>query len=175
MATDSAIDMKRYDRQIRLWGMETQRQMCAQRVLVLGANGLANEIAKNLVLAGVGHVCIQDPDLLQATDLAVGGLFSVSSVHVGRGKADALASQLKEMNPSVDLKSTSSEVRGLSADELQTYHFIIGTRGVHAVTEVAECTSLLERRSVFGENADPQSAAVEPAPKRQDESVAVSS
>ena len=58
-ATDD-IDVKRYDRQIRLWGLDTQRGIAGCRVLMLGANGLCNEIAKNLVLSGVGHVRIQD-------------------------------------------------------------------------------------------------------------------
>ena len=60
-ATESAsIDIKRYDRQIRLWGLETQTGLHGARILLLRATGLCNEIAKNLVLAGVGHVSIHD-------------------------------------------------------------------------------------------------------------------
>ena len=73
------IDMKRYDRQIRLWGLDSQIKMSEARILILGVNGLANEIAKNLVLAGVGHVCIQDAGVVDEASLATGGLFSVSS------------------------------------------------------------------------------------------------
>ena len=53
-------DVKRYDRQIRLWGLETQRGLLGTRILLLEFTGTCNEILKNLVLAGVGHICIQD-------------------------------------------------------------------------------------------------------------------
>ena len=40
-ATESAsIDIKRYDRQIRLWGLETQTGLHGARILMLRATGL---------------------------------------------------------------------------------------------------------------------------------------
>ena len=57
--SSNGLDMKRYDRQIRLWGVETQAGLNGARVLMLHATGLCNEIAKNLVLAGVGHVTVR--------------------------------------------------------------------------------------------------------------------
>jgi tRNA A37 threonylcarbamoyladenosine dehydratase len=47
-----------YDRQIRLWGMDAQTKMRATHVLVVGLNGLSNEVIKNLVLAGIGSLTI---------------------------------------------------------------------------------------------------------------------
>jgi len=168
---DGAIDIKRYDRQIRLWGLDTQRGLVGARILLLGANGLANEIAKNLVLAGVGHVRIQDPGTVDTEYISGGGLFSVSESQLGQGRAEALAEQLKAMNPSVELVASQSDVASLDVALLQTYQFIIGTRGVDAVREISLCTARLERHSgVSGENADPQSTADEgeaPAAKRQ--------
>jgi hypothetical protein len=165
MAQQSEIDTKRYDRQIRLWGLDTQRGLVGARILVLGVNGLANEIAKNLVLAGVGHVRFQDPGCVTAADLEAGGLFSVSEAQLGVGRAEAIAATLKAMNPSVELTYSCAAVAELSAELLQTYHFIVGTRGVEAVREITACTALLERHG-GGENADPQSRVEPPAPKR---------
>ena len=71
---EEVVDTKRYDRQIRLWGLETQRGLTGAWVLMLGANGLSNEICKNLVLAGIGHLCIQDAGTLERAALEVGGL-----------------------------------------------------------------------------------------------------
>ena len=51
---DGIKDVKRHDRSIRLWGAATQRGLQGAQVLVLGANGLSNEVCKNLVLSGMG-------------------------------------------------------------------------------------------------------------------------
>lgn len=152
----------------RLWGFDTQKGISTARVLILGVNGLANEIAKNLVLAGINHVCIQDTGTIDESALSSGGVFSYSAAQAGTGKAEALAKHLKEMNPSVDLVSTREEVRDLTLELLQSYHYIVGTRGNDSIREVEACTALLERRQ-SGENADPQSTGGtgEPAPKRQ--------
>ena len=169
-ATDESIDMKRYDRQIRLWGLDAQKNIAKARVLILGANGLANEIAKNLVLSGVGHVHIQDPGIVDAEALATGGVFSVSEAQKGAGRAEALAEQLKPMNPSVDLVASKTETADLEVSVLQTYHLIIGTRGADAIREITLCTSHLELGGAGGENADPQATAAS-APAAEEDPV----
>ena len=94
-------DVKRYDRQIRLWGMETQRGILGARILVLEFTGLCNEIVKNLVLAGVGHICIQDSGLVVQSDVNAGGVFSFAQPQVGKNRAEAAVEALHPMNPSV--------------------------------------------------------------------------
>ncbi|KAA8493025.1 SUMO-activating enzyme subunit 1 [Porphyridium purpureum] len=60
-----------YDRQIRLWGVEAQRAITGARVLLIADMGesLAQEVAKNLVLAGVGTLllCTHGVDAQAAT------------------------------------------------------------------------------------------------------------
>lgn len=89
-----------YDRQIRLWGVKAQeRQVAApdrsssihladspQRlrtasVLVITMRALANEVVKNLVLAGIGSVTILDDHLVTEDDL--GSQFLISDQHIG--------------------------------------------------------------------------------------------
>ena len=48
----AALDLKQYDRQIRLWGLAAQQRMSESRILVFGLRGLPAEICKNLALAG---------------------------------------------------------------------------------------------------------------------------
>lgn len=138
-------DMKRYDRQIRLWGLETQRGLQSARLLMLGVNGLTNEVAKNLVLTGVAHVTLQDESVLTAEDVSNGALFSVSTEKLGAGRAELLAEQLKEMNPLVHFETCRKPVTSLSADFLRGFHFIIGTsNGVGAIRDVCTCTDIVE-------------------------------
>uniref|UniRef100_A0A7S3B1H5 THIF-type NAD/FAD binding fold domain-containing protein n=1 Tax=Haptolina ericina TaxID=156174 RepID=A0A7S3B1H5_9EUKA len=130
------LDVKRYDRQIRLWGMDTQRAMLGARILVLEFTGLGNEIVKNLVLAGVGHVCIQDAGLVTEDDVGVGGVFSITKAHVGKSRADAAVEQLHPMNPQVDLTACTKEARLLDAEFLRSYDLIVGTGGVQSVRDL---------------------------------------
>lgn len=51
-------------------------------ILLIGMKALANEIAKNLVLAGIGSMTIQDDQLVQEDDL--GCQFFISEHHVGQ-------------------------------------------------------------------------------------------
>lgn len=50
-------------------------------ILLIGMRALANEIAKNLVLAGIGSLTILDDQLVTEDDL--GSQFFVSELHVG--------------------------------------------------------------------------------------------
>ena len=47
-----------YDRQIRLWGLEAQNHMRQAHVAVVSFTGVAEEIVKNIVLAGIGALTI---------------------------------------------------------------------------------------------------------------------
>ena len=133
-ATESAsIDIKRYDRQIRLWGLETQTGLHGARILLLRATGLCNEIAKNLVLAGVGHVSIHDAGVVEQQDIDTGAVFYFSKADIGRGRAEVLAEGLRALNPSVDISVLTEELRDLGADGLKRFSYIIGTHGAGAV------------------------------------------
>ena len=138
-------------------GLDAQRGIMGARVLILGTNGLANEIAKNLVLAGIGHVRIQDGAAVDKEFLSAGGVFSVSESQLGTNRAEAMCTVLKEMNPSVDLVASPCDASKLDAALLSTYHYVVGTRGAQAVQEVAACTAAVEEAA----------AAAEPAAKRQ--------
>lgn len=49
-----------YDRQIRLWGVEAQQKLASSAVLIIGDPGsvLSQEIAKNVLLAGVARLVL---------------------------------------------------------------------------------------------------------------------
>jgi ubiquitin-like 1-activating enzyme E1 A len=126
--------------------MDTQRAMLGARILVLEFTGLGNEIVKNLVLAGVGHVCIQDAGLVTEGDVGVGGVFSITKAHVGKSRADAAVEQLHPMNPQVDLTACTKEARLLDAEFLRSYDLIVGTGGVQSVR--ALCSAHHARHNV---------------------------
>lgn len=62
-----------YDRQLRLWGVEAQNRMRQSRVLLAGSfRGISTEVAKNIVLAGVGKVSLLDDSKVEWRDLGSG-------------------------------------------------------------------------------------------------------
>lgn len=58
-----------------------QRRLRSANILLIGMKALANEIAKNLVLAGIGSLTIIDDQLVTEDDL--GSQFFISELHVG--------------------------------------------------------------------------------------------
>lgn len=53
MQANQIADRDRYDRQLRVWGVDAQKKLQNAKVLLINLQGIAPEIAKNLVLAGV--------------------------------------------------------------------------------------------------------------------------
>ena len=65
----SADEIALYDRQLRLWGIEAQNRMRKANVLLITMKALGNEIAKNLVLAGIGSLTVMDSDVVSERDI----------------------------------------------------------------------------------------------------------
>ncbi len=77
----SAQELAVYDRQIRMWGMEAQKRMRNAAVCVLGLDGLAAEVAKNIMLAGIGRLHIIDDCVV--SDCDVGSNFLLPEETIG--------------------------------------------------------------------------------------------
>ena len=78
------------------------------RVLVVGAGALGNEVIKNLVLMGGGHIFILDFDTIEAANLSRSPLFRESDN--GREKALVAAARAKEINPDVHIQYLHGDV-----------------------------------------------------------------
>jgi ubiquitin-like 1-activating enzyme E1 A len=62
-----------YDRQLRLWGVEAQNRIKNSNVLLCGEfRGISTEVAKNVVLAGVGKIALMDSKKVEWKDLGSG-------------------------------------------------------------------------------------------------------
>ncbi|KAJ9612127.1 E1 ubiquitin-activating protein aos1 [Cladophialophora chaetospira] len=97
----SADEIALYDRQIRLWGMAVQEKLRQANVLLIGIKGLGSEIAKNLVLAGVGVLTILDHEVVTEEDL--GTQFFVSEAQIGQNRAEAALGEVQKLNPRVEI------------------------------------------------------------------------
>ena len=56
----SSDEAKIYDRQLRVWGVNSQQRIRSSNVVFLGLSALAGEVCKNLCLAGVNNITVID-------------------------------------------------------------------------------------------------------------------
>ncbi|KAH8169672.1 thiF family protein [Sarocladium implicatum] len=97
----SADDIALYDRQIRLWGVDAQARIQNANILLVNLRGLANEVAKNLVLAGVGSLTILDNAVVTEADLGAQFFLSEEDSPVGKNRAEAASPNIQKLNPRV--------------------------------------------------------------------------
>eukprot|EP00478_Filoreta_tenera_P005887 GABV01007312.1.p1 GENE.GABV01007312.1~~GABV01007312.1.p1 ORF type:complete len:123 (-),score=40.77 GABV01007312.1:11-379(-) len=95
----TAEEAKLYDRQLRIFGMAAQQRLKQGKVLITGARGMAGEICKNLVLAGVGHVTILAHGKVKAADCGANFFLRPEDIDKPRGKM--LVQRVKDLNPNV--------------------------------------------------------------------------
>lgn len=112
----SEAEAEQYDRQIRLWGLESQKRLRASKVLIIGLSGLGAEIAKNIILSGVKGVCLSDNEKLKEIDLY--SQFLAPPDKISENRAEASLHRAKALNPMVDI---TTETRGV--DELSDNFF----------------------------------------------------
>lgn len=97
------IDEGLYSRQLYVLGHDAMRAMAKSSVLVLGCDGLALEIAKNIILAGVRSVSVYDPSPATMTDLSSNFYLSQSHVSAKTPRASACIDNLASLNPYVSV------------------------------------------------------------------------
>ncbi|KAL2013531.1 hypothetical protein VTN00DRAFT_1056 [Thermoascus crustaceus] len=121
----SADEIALYDRQIRLWGVKAQEKLRSANILLITIRALANEVAKNLVLAGIGSLTILDHEVVTEEDL--GAQFFITEEHVGRNRAQAAGPQIHSMNPRVQLHIDTDNVRSKPPEFFAQFEVIIAT------------------------------------------------
>ncbi|KAG5646536.1 hypothetical protein DXG03_003303 [Asterophora parasitica] len=111
-------EASRYDRQMRLWGLEAQQRMRNATILVVRLKGTATEAIKNMVLAGIGRLIIVDNEDVTEEDLGAGFLFRDEDV--GKNRVEAAKPRVESLNPLVivDTISTASVLGGELFEEL---------------------------------------------------------
>ncbi len=97
----SEEEMDRYDRQIRIFGIEGQEKIKKSHIVVVGVGGLGSVVSKYLVAAGVGKITIIDKDVVELSDLNRQVLYDVDAI--GKEKVFYAEKKLKKLNPHVTI------------------------------------------------------------------------
>jgi len=136
-----------YDRQIRVWGVEAQRNLTKSKVVITGTiTGLGAEVAKNLVLAGVGAVAICDDE--PAANAPMANFLINAQQRSGEGStmttSDVCVKTLSAMNPMVEVKSI--QAAGLHAEIQNGASMVVGVR--LAGSDAAKLASTCRERGI---------------------------
>lgn len=91
-----------YDRQIRVWGVDAQRRLSKSHIFVSGLKGTVVEFCKNIVLAGVGSLTLNDDRPVAEELLSANFLVHPDEiVSQERSLAELCCDSLKHFNPMV--------------------------------------------------------------------------
>ena len=109
-------EIKRYQRQIEVFGEECQEKLKNASVLVAGTGGLGSSIAIYLACAGIGKMRLVDRDIVDLTNLNRQILYADSDV--GRKKAECARDKIRMVNPSVEVEALSTVITEDSVNEI---------------------------------------------------------
>ncbi|KAL7910023.1 hypothetical protein GGI35DRAFT_447673 [Trichoderma velutinum] len=123
----TADEIALYDRQIRLWGMAAQAKIQSANILLITIRALANEIAKNLVLAGVGSLTVLDNAIVTEADLGAQFLLSEVENPVGQNRAEAASAALRKLNPRVQVHVDAEGVKAKGPSYFAGFDIVIAT------------------------------------------------
>ncbi len=98
----------RYSRHILLddIGVEGQQRIQTGRVLIIGAGGLGCPAALYLAGAGVGHIMVIDPDVVDLTNLQ--RQIAHSTARIGEAKVASLRSAMAALNPGIRIETLAA-------------------------------------------------------------------
>ncbi|MGA9098348.1 MAG: HesA/MoeB/ThiF family protein [Methanotrichaceae archaeon] len=101
MITDK--DLRRYDRQIKLLGIDSQEKLKDAKVFIAGAGGLGSPISVYLAAAGIGRIVLVDNDVVELSNLNRQILYWEKDV--GKSKALSAEEKLREMNSDINIEA----------------------------------------------------------------------
>lgn len=136
----SSEEVERYNRQIRIseLGREGQLKLKKARVTVAGAGGLGSPSSIYLATAGVGQITLIDNGVVELSNLnrQVGHW----NRDLGRFKSVSLAEKIRELNPDVNVKAITEDVKPETVSSL-----------ISGSTVVLDCLDNWETRFVLNQ------------------------
>ena len=115
----------RYARHLLLpgFGEAAQQRLLQSKVLLIGAGGLGSPAALYLAAAGVGHLTIIDPDVVDLSNLQRQILHRQSDV--GKPKVHSAQRELHALNPDCQLSLLAEPFTAENALTLATQHDLV--------------------------------------------------
>ncbi|KAL3519027.1 hypothetical protein ACH5RR_021616 [Cinchona calisaya] len=127
-----------YDRQIRVWGVDAQRRLSKSHILVSGLKGTVIEFCKNIILAGVGSLTLNDDRPVTDELLSANFLIPPDETVFGeKSLAELSCESLKDFNPMVRVSVQKGDLSSFGVDFFDKFDAV-----------VVSCCSLNTKKSV---------------------------
>ncbi|KAJ1966879.1 E1 ubiquitin-activating protein aos1, partial [Dimargaris xerosporica] len=115
-----------YDRQIRLWGLDSQQRLRNAHVCVVGLKTcVALELCKNLVLAGIGQLSLYDARQVEEGDQ--GYLYCLGAIQdsaTGQQLTTVYREYLLFLNPRVQIHCQNRDPLAIQASDFAPMHLV---------------------------------------------------
>ena len=145
-------EIRRYGRHLIMpeVTLEGQQKLKAARVIVIGTGGLGAPILAYLAAAGVGQIGVVDFDTVDLSNLHRQIIHKTGNV--GKAKTLSAVEMMKEINPTIDIKTYETSLRSDNALELlKDYDIVIdGTDNFPTRYLVNDACALLDKPNVYG-------------------------
>ncbi|WP_202319314.1 HesA/MoeB/ThiF family protein [Archaeoglobus neptunius] len=133
----SKEQIKRYGRQLIIFGGDKQERLLSSSVLVVGAGGLGSPVIQYLAAAGVGKIGIADGDVVEISNL---NRQTIHAGNLGMNKAESAAMFVERLNPDVSVKVYPFNITPRNAREI-----------VRCYDVVADCTDGFTPRYILND------------------------
>ncbi|MEJ6395838.1 HesA/MoeB/ThiF family protein [Gymnodinialimonas sp. 2305UL16-5] len=153
--------MTRYARQMMLpeIGADGQARLAVAHVAIIGAGGLGCPVLQYLAGAGVGHITLYDPDVIEDSNLHRQPLYRISDL--GRPKADVAAEFVRGFNPDVAIDAHICALGpSIAADIAETADLVIDAADSFAVSYILSDTCRSQKTPLISASVLGQSGYV---------------
>lgn len=107
--------------------MAAQAKIQSANILLITIKALANEIAKNLVLAGVGSLTVLDDGLVSEADLGAQFFLSEDDNLIGQNRSQAACPAIQRLNPRVRVHVDAEGVKSKGPSYFGSFDIVIAT------------------------------------------------
>lgn len=106
-ADTERVDEELYSRQLYVIGHEAMLKIMSARVLIVGLDGVGQEIAKNIALAGMKHIWLYDKEAVD--ERALGSGYFLRREDIGKPRDASAAQRLKRLNRYVEIRVATGD------------------------------------------------------------------
>jgi len=126
--TENDVSWQRYDRSIRMLGVDGMQALADSHVATVGCGGLGSFLAAEAARMGVGELTLIDPDIVEASNLP--RLVGARPGDIGRDKVAVMADQCRTANPDLGVHTYATPVEDVLADAIVSLLFGLGLGGL---------------------------------------------
>ena len=130
---------EQFSRMARLYGESAIEKLSCSSVLLFGVGGVGSYVAESLARAGVGRMCLVDPD--EVCESNINRQMTALHSTIGKKKAEVMAQRMRDINPDMTVEVRTVFYLPENADDIDFSGFDIIADCIDTVTAKLEIIS----------------------------------